>query len=96
MSCSSIYTLLAQRGARTPVVEVMTADLPVVPVDGDLAQTTRLFQEASWPAIGVVDVTDRLVGLVTRETIDDLAALADATRRGGRNTFEAALGRGAA
>ncbi len=92
----TIYASLAKRESRTPIVEVMTAGIPRVPDDGDLAQATRLLQEADWPAIAVVDVTDRLVGLVTRETIDDVAALADASRRGGRGAFDAALGRGAA
>ncbi len=95
LSRRTIYASLARQGARTPVVEVMTTDIPVVPVHGDLAETARLLQEANWPAIAVVDAADRLVGLVTRETLDDVAALADATRRGGRNTFDAALGRGA-
>jgi len=95
LSRSTIYALLTRHGARTPVVEVMTASIPVVSVDGDLAETARLLQEADWPVIAVVDATDRLVGLITRETLDDVAALADATRRGGRNTFDAALGRGA-
>jgi Zn-dependent protease/CBS domain-containing protein len=95
-SRSTIYALLAERGASTPIVEVMTAGLPIVPVRGELAETTRLLQDANWPAVGVVDGDERLVGLVTHETIDDLAALADATRRGGRTTFDVALGRGAA
>jgi CBS domain-containing protein len=96
LSRSTIYALLTRHGARTPVVEVMTASIPVVPVDDDLAETARLLQEGNWPAIGVVDATDRLVGLITRETLDDIAALADATRKRGRKTFDAVLGRGAA
>jgi stage IV sporulation protein FB len=39
---SKIYASLARQEARTPVVEVMTASIPVVPVDGDLAETARL------------------------------------------------------
>lgn len=95
LSRSTIYALLTRHGARTPVVEVMTVSIPVVPVDGDLAETTRLLQEGNWPAIGVVDATHRLVGLITRETIDDVAALAEATRKRGRRTFDAVLGQGA-
>ena len=95
-SRATLYTLLATRGARTPIVEVMTAGLPTVPVDGDLGESARLLEKADWPAVGVVDGDERLVGLVTPETIEDIAALAIATRGSGRRSFDAALGRGAA
>lgn len=66
---------LQARGADVPAVDLMRTELPSVRADDDLEQAARLLLERQAPAVVVVDDRDHLVGLVTRETIEDVAAL---------------------
>ncbi len=76
---------LKARGPQTPVVEVMTSPAPTVGAGDDLERAARLLQENTAPAVAVVDADARLVGLVTRDTLGELARVVAATgdRRGG-------------
>ncbi len=91
-----LLTGLGRHGAGWPVVDVMAQDVAVVGVDGDMAETARLIQEGQRAAVGVVDAAGRLVGLVTRDTLDDVLAIADGRALLARGGLHAALGRGTA
>ncbi|MEJ6846580.1 site-2 protease family protein [Sinorhizobium fredii] len=63
---------LKEKGAAAPVVQVMRRDVPRIHHRKRLDEGLRLMQEASSPAIAVVDSADRLVGLMTHETIGEM------------------------
>ena len=83
-----MFDQLKKNGSEAPVVELMMTDLPSVHVSDALEASVRSLQQGSAAAIGVVDDAERLVGLVTRETIDDLLMLdrADRDRPGRRRS----------
>jgi len=86
LTYAAVLDALKARGPDTPIVEVMVSDVATVGLDGDLTEATRLLQGSNRAAVGVVDDAGRLVGLVTRQTLDDLTALerAGGGRLGGR------------
>jgi stage IV sporulation protein FB len=49
-----------------------------------LEEAVRLLQEKSAPAVAVVDGSNRIVGLVTSETIGELLMLKEALPKGAR------------
>ncbi|PDT81410.1 site-2 protease family protein [Sinorhizobium sp. BJ1] len=63
---------LKEKGAATAVVQVMRRDVPRIHYRKRLEESLRLMQEASSPAVAVVDSMDRLVGLMTHETIGEM------------------------
>ncbi|MEY9324989.1 site-2 protease family protein [Sinorhizobium fredii] len=63
---------LKEKGAAAPVVQVMRRDVPRIHHRKRLDESLRLMQEANSPAIAVVDNMDRLVGLMTHETIGEM------------------------
>ena len=91
-----LVTGLKRHDALWPVVDLMTTGIPVASLDGALAETARLMQEGNRPAVGVADAAGRLVGLVTRDVLNDLLAIAHDQRPGDRGSLDAALSRGAA
>ncbi|KXF76582.1 protease [Paramesorhizobium deserti] len=70
---------LKERGAGTPVVSAMRTDIPKVHYRKHLRESLRLMQEANVPAIAVVDGADRLIGLMTHETIGEMMMVRAAT-----------------
>jgi CBS-domain-containing membrane protein len=50
----------------------MTAQIPPLGYRRCLDEAFRLLQEKSAPAVGIVDASDRLIGLVTSETIGEM------------------------
>jgi Zn-dependent protease/CBS domain-containing protein len=64
-----------ERGPHTRVGNVMTIRLPTVTKSRCLDDAFRLLQENSAPAVGVVDASGRLIGLVTSETIGQMLML---------------------
>ncbi len=75
---------LRQRGPNTPVGDVMTTGIPTLNKNRCLDEAFRLLQEKSAPAVGIVDGNDRLVGLVTSETIGEMLMLQQALPTGVR------------
>ncbi|YBV96729.1 site-2 protease family protein [Phyllobacteriaceae bacterium JZ32] len=77
---------LKEKEAETPVVGAMRTDIPKIHYRKHLQESLRLMQEASVPAVAVVDGADRLIGLMTHETIGEMmmvrAATADRFRFG--------------
>jgi len=64
-------------GPDASVADAMTAMLPTVGHRATLEQAFKLLQEKSAPAVGVTDVTGKLVGLVTSETVAEMMMLQD-------------------
>jgi Zn-dependent protease/CBS domain-containing protein len=72
---NDLIRALRERGPNARVDEVMTAGLSTVDNNRRLEDAFRLLQEKSAPAVGVVDASGRLVGLVTSETIGEMLML---------------------
>ncbi|MEC9342377.1 MAG: site-2 protease family protein [Pseudomonadota bacterium] len=62
---------LQASGRQTPVVDVMTRDIPVVRVDAGLEAALKPMQ-GSGGLVGVTDTDGRLVGYINRENIGEL------------------------
>ncbi|TIP91911.1 MAG: site-2 protease family protein [Mesorhizobium sp.] len=77
---------LKEKGPAEPVVSAMRNDIPKIHYRKSLEESLRLMQQADVPAIAVVDNSDRLVGLMTHETIGEMlmvrSAVSDAFRFG--------------
>jgi len=75
---------LKELGPQARVAEVMTTDIPTMSHRGRLEDAFRVLQEKSKPAVGIVDPSNRLVGLVTSETVGEMLMVRDALPRGVR------------
>ncbi len=75
---------LKERGPDARVGDAMTAGIPTVNNRRCLDEAFRLLQEKSAPAVGVVDASERLVGLVTSETVGEMFMLQRALPTGAR------------
>jgi len=75
---------LRERGPDARVADVMTTGIPTVNKNRCLEDAFRLLQEKAAPAVGIVDASDRLVGLVTSETIGEMLMLHQALPSGVR------------
>ncbi|MGO9397623.1 MAG: site-2 protease family protein [Xanthobacteraceae bacterium] len=75
---------LRGRGPDARVADVMTTGIPTVNKNRCLEDAFRLLQEKAAPAVGIVDASDRLVGLVTSETIGEMLMLHQAPPSGVR------------
>ena len=73
---------LKERGAGTPVVEVMRTDIPTLDQRHSLDEALRPMQERRLPAVGLVDREGRFAGFVTPENVGELMMVQAA--RGGR------------
>ena len=69
---------LKKLGPDARVADAMTADMPTIGHRRCLDEAFRLLQEKAAPAVGVVDASRRLVGLVTAETIAEMMMLQEA------------------
>ena len=66
---NDLIRALKERGPHARVADAMTGNIPTVNNRRCLDEAFRLLQEKSAPAVAVVDASERLVGLVTSETI---------------------------
>ncbi len=80
---ADIVRALKAHGAKAPVGEAMTTDIPTVSHRACLDEAFRVLQEKSAPAVGVVDSQGRLVGLVTAHTVGEMLMLRDALPKQG-------------
>jgi len=62
----------------------MTSPLPTVSHRSCLDEAFRILQEKSAPAVGVINATGGLTGLVTSETIAEMLMVRDALPSGAR------------
>jgi stage IV sporulation protein FB len=79
-----IIRALKEHGPDARVGDVMTAGIPTIGNRRCLEEAFRLLQEDSVPAVGVVDFTGRLVGLVTSETVGEMLMVREALPEGFR------------
>jgi Zn-dependent protease/CBS domain-containing protein len=73
---------LKQLGPNARVAEAMTADVPTIGHRRCLEEAVQLLQEKQTSAVGVVDADNRLVGLITSETIGEMLMVRDALPQG--------------
>lgn len=66
---------LRSDGPDTPVIEVMQRDVPVVHARDSFSEALKRLQENQLPALGVVDASGRLVGMITPENVGEIMML---------------------
>ncbi len=66
---------LQERGPDTPVLEMMTTDIPTVPAHAKLDTALRSLTQKGAPLVGVTDATGRVVGLLTVENLGEMMRL---------------------
>jgi Zn-dependent protease/CBS domain-containing protein len=69
---NDLIRALKERGPDAKVADAMTAQMPTLGHRRCLDEAFRLLQEKRAPAVGIVDASDRLIGLVTSETIGEM------------------------
>jgi len=69
-------------GPDARVQQAMTTDVPTVSSRSCLEDAFRILQEKSAPAVGIVDASGRLAGLITSETIGEMLMVRDALPKG--------------
>jgi Zn-dependent protease/CBS domain-containing protein len=74
---NDIVRALKELGPDARVGQAMTSDIPVVDRNSRLDEALRILQERSAPAVGIVDVTGRLIGLITTETLGEMMLIGD-------------------
>jgi len=72
---NDLIRALKERGPDARVADAMTGRIPTVRKSHCLEEAFRLLQEKSAPAVGVVDASQKLIGLVTAETIGEMLML---------------------
>ena len=72
---NDLIRALKERGPDAKVGDAMTAQIPTLSHRSCLDEAFRVLQEKSAPAVAIVDASDRLVGLVTSETIGEMLML---------------------
>lgn len=81
---SELIRALKQLGPEARVADAMTPNVPTVGHRRCLEDAFRVLQEKSSPAVGVVDATGRLIGLVTSETVGEMLMVHEALPKGVR------------
>ena len=71
-------------GPDARVDAAMATDVPTVSSRSYLEDAFRILQEKSAPAVGIVDATGRLVGLITSETVGEMLMVREALPKGVR------------
>jgi Zn-dependent protease/CBS domain-containing protein len=79
---SDLVRALKQRGPDARVDAAMTTTIPAISYRQRLEDAFRILQEKTAPAVAVVDSAERLVGLVTRETVGEMLMLFEALPKG--------------
>jgi stage IV sporulation protein FB len=75
---SDLIRALKAHGPDARVADAMISPVPTVSHRGRLEEAFRILQEKSSPAVGVIDVAGRLVGLITSETVGEMLMVRDA------------------
>jgi Zn-dependent protease/CBS domain-containing protein len=78
----SMIRALQQAGPDAPVLEAMTGDIPTVATRSSLEAALKLLTTSRAPAIGALDATGRLVGLLTAENVGEMMMLRAAQPEG--------------
>jgi Zn-dependent protease/CBS domain-containing protein len=91
---SDMIKALKQDGPNTLIGNVMTREVPTIGHRQYLDEAFRVLLEKSSPAVGVVDASGHLVGLITPETVGEMLMVHDAMPKGfrlGRRTKAAGV-----
>lgn len=72
---------LQSRPGSTPVLEIMSGDVPTVPERASLEAVYRTLQQSQAPIVAVLDAVGRVVGYVTPENLSELVMLRAARAR---------------
>jgi Zn-dependent protease/CBS domain-containing protein len=75
---------LKQLGPDAKVADAMTVEVPTISHRACLEEAVRLLQEKQAPAVGVLDASGKLAGLITPETIGEMLMVRDAMPAGAR------------
>lgn len=78
---SQLVESLASMPGSTPVIEIMSSDVPTVPERASLEAVFRTLQKPQTPLVGVVDGVGILVGYITPENLSELVMLTAARPR---------------
>ncbi|MHA7884244.1 site-2 protease family protein [Nitratireductor rhodophyticola] len=81
---NDMMRVLKDAGPDVPAASAMRTGLPAVHRRQSLTEGVRLMQEAQAPAVAVLDSHDRLVGLITHETIGEMIMVRAAMPEGFR------------
>ena len=73
---------IKQRGPDARVADAMVAAMPTIGHRTTLEQAFKLLQQKQAPAVGVIDASGKLVGLVTGETIAEMMMLQNSLPKG--------------
>jgi Zn-dependent protease/CBS domain-containing protein len=73
-----LITVLREKGGNTPVLDIMSQDLPTVAENAPLDRVFELLRGSGAHVVGVVDSQNRLVGYITPETIAELVMIQSA------------------
>lgn len=85
----ALIAALKRDGPKTPVVNVMQRDLPLVQADEPFDKAFQLMQQSAFPALPVVDRFGRLRGLITPENIGELMMVSSLLPKGGQPAWRA-------
>ncbi len=80
----NLIRALKQLGPDARVAEAMSTEIPTISYRQTLDDALRILQTKSAPAVGVVDASGRLVGLVTSETLGEMLLVGEAMPQGFR------------
>ena len=78
LSRNAMIGALKASGPATPVIDVMTRDVPTVKSGQPLEVALRLMQERQVAEIGVLDSEERFIGYVSRENLVEFMMIEDA------------------
>jgi stage IV sporulation protein FB len=79
---TDIIRAVKQLGPDARVADAMTSPLPTLGHRRCLDEAFRMLQDKATPAIAVVDLSGKLVGLVTSETVGEMLMLHEALPKG--------------
>jgi Zn-dependent protease/CBS domain-containing protein len=79
---ADIIRALKERGPDARVADAMSTNVPAISYRQRLEDAVKILQEKAAPAVAVVDMSGRLVGLVNSETIGEMMMVRDALPKG--------------
>lgn len=65
----ALITALRQTGGKTPVLEIMTKEIPSVHSDSELESAMRMLQSGRHPAVAVTDERGRMIGYINSQNL---------------------------
>ncbi len=78
---SAIFAALSAEGPKPRIADIMTRDIPAVPLTAPLQRALDQLFSSQSPAVAVTDQAGHMIGYITRENIGELMVVAGQTRR---------------